>query len=65
MEKTYKTQAEYNTQYAQFCAEMGDHMIKIENANAHIMGLKAKIADLAKEAKEAADAEKVTTTVHP
>ena len=49
-----KTQAEYNQQYGQLCAEIGDKLIAIENLNQQIIAIKSKIAELAKEAKEAA-----------
>jgi hypothetical protein len=49
-----KTQAEYNQHYGQLCAEIGDKLIAIENLNQQIIAIKSKIAELAKEAKEAA-----------
>ena len=57
-----KTKEEYNQMYGQLCAEIGDKMIAIENANQHIISIKKKIVELAAEAAEAAKAE---TTSNP
>jgi outer membrane murein-binding lipoprotein Lpp len=59
MEKP-KTQAEFNAVYGQLCAEIGDKLITIQNLNAQIEQIKGRIAELAKEAKEAAQAEAPT-----
>ena len=50
MEKP-KTQMEFNNQYAQFCAEIGDKLLAIENLNAAIIEVKKKIVALSEEAK--------------
>ena len=59
MEKP-KTQAEFNAVYAQLCAEIGDKLINIQNLNVQIEQIKVRISELAKEAKEAAQAEAPT-----
>jgi hypothetical protein len=50
MEKP-KTQMDFNNQYAQYCAEIGDKLLAIENLNAAIIEVKKKIVALSEEAK--------------
>jgi hypothetical protein len=51
MENTPKTQMDFNNQYAQLCAEIGDKLLAIENLNAAIIEVKKKIVALSEEAK--------------
>ena len=51
MENKPKTQLEFNNQYAQYCAEIGDKLLAIENMNAAIIEIKKKIVALSEEAK--------------
>lgn len=55
-----KTKEEYNQMYGQLCAEIGDKIVAIENANQQIIALKKKIVELAAEATAAAKAEPVS-----
>ena len=52
-----KTKEEYNQMYGQLCAEIGDKIVAIENANQQIISIKKKIVELAAEATAAAKAE--------
>jgi uncharacterized coiled-coil DUF342 family protein len=52
-----KTKEEYNQMYGQLCAEIGDKVVAIENANQQIITLKKKIVELAAEASAAAKSE--------
>lgn len=56
-----KTKEEYNQMYGQLCAEIGDKIVAIENANQQIITLKKKIVELAAEATAASKAEPVSS----
>ena len=58
--ETMKTKEEYNQMYGQLCAEIGDKVVAIENANQQIIAIKKKIVELAAEATAAAKAEPIS-----